>query len=304
MRRSASWIIRRCIRRNSAGRQPLAADGTEEQLAGEYSVDIISFVLLLVTGSLAGFIAASCRTGEGVILVPATLFYFHDTGVSSLVATHLAIGTSLLVMVVTSGVAAFQFEGDGHVIRKAALSLIPGGVLGAVAGCAIAAGLEGTTLQQVFALLTAVVAVRLFMEQRKPKGEQVARDVPPALFVNGLASGLITPLSGGGAGWLLYHILYSYQRFPLMKSLGTSAAVLIATAAVSAAGFAFAGFRNPLLPVHTIGYVDYLAFVPLALGAVPCSMAGRKFAGSSSARTLRIVVAVALLAVAVKILFF
>ena len=65
-------------------------------------MDILHVALLLLGGCAAGFLAGLFGVGGGIILVPILLYFFQSIQVSSLVSTHLAFGTSLLIVVFAS----------------------------------------------------------------------------------------------------------------------------------------------------------------------------------------------------------
>ena len=58
--------------------------------------------LYLVLGALAGTMAGLFGIGGGLVIVPVLIFSFDLQGVSSDIAAHLAVGTSLATIVFTS----------------------------------------------------------------------------------------------------------------------------------------------------------------------------------------------------------
>ena len=104
-------------------------------------MDLQSGILLLGVGLLAGFLAGLFGVGGGIILVPILLYFFQNIGVSSLVATHLTFGTSLLIIVFTSASSAYEYSRNGHVVWKGVLWMGLSSVAGAWLGSSVAAGL-------------------------------------------------------------------------------------------------------------------------------------------------------------------
>jgi uncharacterized membrane protein YfcA len=60
------------------------------------------FAIYLALGVLAGTLAGLFGIGGGLVIVPVLIFSFGLQGVSSEIAAHLAVGTSLATIVFTS----------------------------------------------------------------------------------------------------------------------------------------------------------------------------------------------------------
>ena len=163
-------------------------------------MDILTFVLLLAAGCAAGFLAGFFGVGGGILLVPVLLFYYQTTTITSLVTTHLAFGTSLLIIIFASASSAYRYNRGDYVLWRGVLLMGIGSAVGALIGSAIAAMLQGRTLRQIFAVVLVVAAVRLLSQARKPKG-----NLPPDLGAQkllpaGLFIGLLRPLPVSGVG--------------------------------------------------------------------------------------------------------
>ena len=74
--------------------------------------------LLLVSGAFAGLLAGLFGVGGGIILVPALLYAFDELGYSNDVTAHMAVGTSLAIIVPTSITSAWSHykRGSGNII--------------------------------------------------------------------------------------------------------------------------------------------------------------------------------------------
>jgi hypothetical protein len=263
-------------------------------------VDILTFVLLLAAGCAAGFVAGFFGVGGGILFVPVLLFYYQSSHVTSLVSTHLAFGTSLLIIVFASASSAYRYDRSQFVIWRAVLLMGSASVVGALAGSAFAAMLQGRTLRQIFAGVLVVASLRLMSEQRKPKGNQPPELGARRLLPAGVFVGLVSSLAGVGGGVFAIPVMYSLFRFPLKKALGTSSAIITITALAGAIGYTVKGWNVQGLPPHTVGYVDSLTAIPLILGSLPLAMVGATLAEKTKAETLRKVFAVLLIVVAAK----
>jgi uncharacterized membrane protein YfcA len=262
----------------------------------------LNLALLLVAGGIAGFLSALFEVGGGIILVPALLAILTSDGVSSLVATHITFGTCLLSLVCVSVYSTWRYSHDQHVLWKAAAVMGIAGALSAWGGALLAESLQGGTLRTVFGVVTGLVGLRLLGERRRSREVSGSKAELPRLVLIGLGAGLVSSLSGAGSSILSAPGLYSFLRFPLMKSRGTSDASMVIITLVGAVGYAWYGRGNPSLPAVTLGYVDAVAAVPLALGTVAGMRLGASAAGKMQTPLARKILALLLLILAIRML--
>jgi uncharacterized membrane protein YfcA len=267
-------------------------------------MDPTSILLLLLAGGLAGFLAGFFGVGGGIILVPILLVLFNSIDVSSLVSTHLAFGTSLLIVIFASLTSAHQYSKNKHVIWRAVLFIGVASIVGAAIGSYIAGELRGPTLQRVFATVVLVAAVRLLSEEKKGKKEGEPILYPPSLSGIGVFVGLVSSLAGVGGGVFAIPMTYNFLRFPLKKALGTSSATIVITALASSIGYVVNGWGNTLLPEHTLGYVDYYHAIPIIIGTLPAARFGAMVAHKTDVDKLRKYYGMFLIVIAAKMFFF
>ena len=83
-----------------------------------FNPELLSLLgLLLVSGAFAGLLAGLFGVGGGIILVPALFYVFDELGYSSELTTHLAVGTTLGIIVPTSISSAWSYykRGSGNI---------------------------------------------------------------------------------------------------------------------------------------------------------------------------------------------
>jgi uncharacterized membrane protein YfcA len=98
--------------------------------------------------------------------------------------------------------------------------------------------------------------------------------------------------------------LYTQLHFPLRKAFGTSSAAIVVTAASGAALYLIRGWGNEFLPPGIPGFVDWRPAIPLILGAVPGAILGTRLSARADTPQVRIVYAVMLLVVTLRMFFF
>jgi uncharacterized membrane protein YfcA len=118
-------------------------------------VGLVAGVLGL--GLLAGVLSGIFGIGGGVVIVPGLVLLL---GFGQKTAT----GTSLLALLLPVGaLAAREYARAGHVDVRAGLLLALGVFLGTVFGARFALGQSETIVRRLFAVLLALIAVRLFV---------------------------------------------------------------------------------------------------------------------------------------------
>ncbi|MGM0692887.1 MAG: sulfite exporter TauE/SafE family protein [Pseudomonadota bacterium] len=253
----------------------------------------------LVLGALAGTMAGLYGVGGGLIIVPTLTLAFGWQGVAPDVAMHLAVGTSLATIVVTGASSVRGHLRHGSLRRDAFVALLPGLVLGAVAGVFVAGSLSGGRLGTLFGLFVILVALKLALG-RGPRPGSVA----PGRAVMGLAGvviGGVSALFGIGGGTLSVPWL-SRCGLSMTQAVGTSAACGLPIALFGAATFVVVGWAHPLLPDGAIGFVMLPALLGIVLASVPCARLGVVLAHRLSARALRLSFAALLTVVGLKFL--
>ena len=69
---------------------------------------IILVTVLAVSAAVSGFIAGLLGVGGGIIMVPALYYAFSQLGYDETVKMHMALGTSLAIIIPTSIVSALS----------------------------------------------------------------------------------------------------------------------------------------------------------------------------------------------------
>lgn len=110
-------------------------------------------LILLFIGLGSGVVAGMFGIGGGVVIVPALVYL---AGFSQ----HLAIGTSLAILLPPVGLAAvIEYYRHGHVDLKVALIVAFGLFLGAWAGARYANRLSGPHLRMAFGIFVVCMGV-------------------------------------------------------------------------------------------------------------------------------------------------
>lgn len=211
---------------------------------------------LAVAGVVMGYLAGLFGIGGGGILVPVLFEVFGMIGVDNAVRMHLAIGTSLAVIVPTSFRSYLSHRASGHVdqyvLRAMALPVV-GGV---AAGAVIASVADATVLKWIWVIVGGMLAIKfLFGKESWRLGTELPRR--SALRVYGVFVGAVSALMSIGGGAFITTMMTLYGR-SIHQGVGTASAFGPLIAIPGVLGFVWAGWDVSELPPGSIGYVSVL----------------------------------------------
>ena len=262
--------------------------------------DYLPFIAaLLAVGAGAGLIAGLFGIGGGVVMVPALYYTLTFLGFPDR-AMHAAVGTSLLVIVVTSLRSVAAHARRGAVDFQILKTWTPWIVLGALAGAAIADFAPGRALIALFGVVAMLFSAQFFFGR---SDWRLADDLPgqPLRAALGGFVGVLSSLLGIGGG-VFGVTLMSLCGRSIHTSVATAAGFGVAIGLPGAIGFILAGWSEPGRAPFSAGYVNLAAFAVLAGAAVFVAPIGAALAHRLNAERLRQAFAIGLLVVALNML--
>ncbi len=241
-------------------------------------------VIYLLLGVGAGLSAGIFGIGGGLVIVPGLLYCFGLLGVNSSVAVHLAVGTSLATIVMTSISSVRAHHQLGNVDWLSWRYLAPGISVGVIAGVASASVLPGEVLQLVFALFAIAMSLQMGLGFQPTAG----RTLPGggSLLAVGGGVGFLSALFGIGGGSLMVPYL-SWCNVRMQQAVATSAACGLPIAVFGAASNIVAGAGHSDLPPWSTGYVYWPAFFAVVICSAPSARLGAKIAQSLPSAKLK-----------------
>ena len=248
------------------------------------------FASLIITGITAGTASGLFGVGGGFLMTPVQFWLYTSVGMDSTLATRLAFGTSLAVMIPTMISGALAHNSRGAVDWKAAVPMGCAAIFGGLFGGTLAAHLPGIVLRMFFALLIIVMALRMVWHIRSCEVCEPYGSLRIYILI-GFFIGIISGLAGIGGGVLLVPVLVILLGYPMHRAVGTSSACLIFSSAGAVTAYIINGWGVAGLPVYSIGYVDLVTFAILAVTMIPLARFGVRCAHGCSGRNLQIVFA-------------
>lgn len=223
---------------------------------------LASFIgMLLAAGIIAGIMAGLLGVGGGMVIVPVLLYMFALMDVPEEHRMHLAVGTSLSTIIVTSIMSVRAHRQRGSIEWSVVRSWSPWVFLGVIGGSLLAAVLDASGLKIIFGVIALIVASYMAFI----KADYVIAKAPPKGFARaGIATiiGVLSTLIGIGGGAFTVPTLV-LSSVPPRVAVGTSSAVGILIAVPGALGFILAGIGESDLPPLSIGFVNFAAFLAL-----------------------------------------
>jgi len=269
-------------------------------------VSTIAFTLLVAGGSfLAGLLGSLTGLGGGVIIVPMLTLAFH-------VDIRYAIGASLVSVIATSSGAAAAYLKEGYSNMRVGMFLEIATTIGAVVGAYLATRIPTAAIAIIFGLVLLYSAwasiaeppdlassdtgrfarmLRLDGHYPTPEGLRAyhVTGVPAGFGLMWLA-GVLSGLLGIGSGAVKVLAMDRAMRIPFKVSTTTSNFMIGVTAAASAGIYLHRGYLDPGMAM------------PVMLGVLAGALLGARILPHAKVRTLRMVFAVAIAAVAIEMM--
>ena len=278
----------------------------------------VNLLIMLGLGAAVGFLSGMFGVGGGFLLTPLLMF--------SGVPAPIAVATSANQIVATSVSGALAQWRRGNIDFRMGAVLIAGGMPGAVAGALLLRQLRETGQVSLFVSLTYVFLLgvvgflmlteslralgrargdaaaasrrsgqhnwihRLPLKLRFPRSRLYISALPP--LVIGALVGLLTAFLGVGGGFIMVPAMIYLFRMPTNVVIGTSIfQIIFVTAMVSVL---HAGFSQSL---------DVVLGLILAAGGVIGGQFGVRAGQKLRGEQLRALLALMVLAVAIRLLF-
>lgn len=219
----------------------------------------------LALGVFAGVIAGLLGVGGGLVMVPFLTWAFLEQGFPPAYNIHMALGTSLAIIVLTSLSSVRAHHAHGAVRWEAVRRIAPGIVLGTLVGAFAAAHLSDRGLKWFFTVFMVYAATQMLLGLKPSPRRELPGWV--GMTVSGGVIGLVSSWVGIGGGTLSVPFL-TWCNVRFQEAIGTSAAIGFPIAVSGTVGFALSGQSVHGLPQYSLGFVYLPALLAVAAGSV------------------------------------
>lgn len=253
----------------------------------------------LALGAFVGFFAGLLGVGGGGIMVPVLTTMFAAQGFPPAQMVHLALGTSMAAIVLTSVSSLRAHHAHGAVRWDIVKGITPGVLFGTFGGTFIAALAPTRPLAIFFGCFMAYVSLQMILNV-KPKP---SRALPGPVGLAGVGSGigLVSALVAIGGGSLSVPFM-TWCNVKMQNAIGTSAAIGLPIALAGGAGYLINGWSVEGLPAWSVGYIYLPALVAISAVSTFTAPLGARLAHRLPVATLKKVFAGVLILLSAKML--
>ncbi len=251
----------------------------------------------LALGALVGFVAGLLGVGGGGVMVPllTTLFVAQGFPIEHLV--HLALGTSMAAIVLTSASSLRAHHAHGAVLWRVVRYIAPGVLIGTFLGTFVASRVPTRPLAIFFACFMAYVSLQMLLNIKPKPSRELPGPVGTSLV--GLAIGGMSALVAIGGGSLSVSFM-TWCNVKVHQAIGTSAAIGLPIAVAGAVGYLINGWGTAGMPEGTVGYVYLPALVLITALSVATAPVGARLAHRLPVATLKKIFALVLTLLSAK----
>ncbi len=255
---------------------------------------------MLLTGAAGGLLAGLLGVGGGIVIVPVLDAALQLTGVDPAIRMHVAVATSLAVIIPTSISSTRAHRARGALDRTLARQWGPWIFAGALLGTALAAHLEGGALSALFGVVALLVAVKMILPLHNAL---ISKEIPRGLLAPAIPLGIgsLSSMMGIGGGTLSVPVL-TLMNQPIHRAVGTAALFGLLISLPGTLGYVVSGWGDPRLPPGSLGYVNVIGLALIAPVSVLAAPIGARLAHRLDKRQLSVAFGVFLLLVAVRML--
>ncbi len=258
-----------------------------------------TLLVYVALGMGAGLLAGMLGVGGGQVVVPGLLYLFHLNHFPEQHLVHLALGTSLATIAVTSLSSAWSHYRLGSIDVALARRMAPGIVIGAVLGGLMAGLFPSRALKLGFGIFLILLALQMAFSLKPKPGRNLPRRL--GLGMVSAAIAWVSAIVGVGGGSMVVPYL-TWCNVEMKTAVGTASACGFVLAIAGMVGYVISGWGAANLPAYSIGFVYLPAWLAVSLLSIAFTRVGAGLAHRLPVATLKRVFSIGLLVAGVRIL--
>ena len=178
---------------------------------------LIQYVCLFFTGIVSGTVSGLFGVGGGSLMTPVQFWLYTSGGMDSTLATRLAFGTSLAVIIPTMISGAYGHHHHGAVDWRAAVPLGFAAIFGGLIGGMVASHISGQRAPAVLCGIYSHHGCPHGLANKGMPGLRAPWNGLRSIFSSGFFIGILSGLTGLGGGALLVPILVILLGYPIHR---------------------------------------------------------------------------------------
>lgn len=253
-------------------------------------MDVSFIIVIFLIGFIGSFISGMLGIGGSIIKYPMLLYIPPLFGMAAFTA-HEVSGISAVQVFFASIAGVLAYRKSGY-LNKSLIVYMGGSILlGSLFGSYGSQFLSESGVNVVYGVLALIAAVMMFIPKKKIDDipmDQVTFNKPLAVilsFIVGVGSGIV----GAAGGFLLVPIMLVVLSIPTRMTIATSLAITF----ISSIGATIGKLAT--------GQVDYMPATIMIIASLLAAPLGAKLGGKVNTKVLQAILAVLILATAVKI---
>ncbi|MFJ7935624.1 sulfite exporter TauE/SafE family protein [Sporosarcina sp. NPDC096371] len=253
-------------------------------------MDVTFIIVVFLIGFVGSFVSGMVGIGGSIIKYPMLLYIPPLFGLAAFTA-HEVSGISAVQVFFASLAGVWAYRKSGYL--NTLLILYMGGsiLVGSLIGSYGSQSLSENGVNVVYGVLALIAAIMMFVPKKKiddmPMNEVTFNKFVAAIlaFIVGIGSGIV----GAAGGFLLVPILLVVLKIPTRMTIATSLAITFISSIGSTIG------------KLTTGQVDYYPAAIMIVASLLAAPLGAKMGGNLNTKVLQAILAVLILATAIKI---
>lgn len=258
------------------------------------------FAIYLLCGCFISFCSGLFGIGGGIIGIPVLLFLLDQQGVPAGNAMHIAIGTMLATVIVTSATALYAHYKRRMVVGSLFIKFVPGAVLGSIIGMLISSKLQGLALEKIFGAFLLLLSLHMLISVKI----HTAQRMPPyfILLFAGIILGILSGMLGLGGGVFMIPF-FTWCGLSMRHAIATATACIVPIAVIATIGYMMLGHHAASAVEMSSGFIYWPAFIGFSLPSIVFAPLGVKAANTISTPLLKRLFAGVLFVTGLKMLF-
>jgi uncharacterized membrane protein YfcA len=264
-------------------------------------------LIFLALGAFVGLAAGLLGIGGGGVLVPMLTAIFLSQNIPVNQVVHLALGTSMACIMVTSLSSLRAHHANGAVVWPLVKLMSLGVIFGTFSATFIASMISSKALAIFFACFMGYVAIQMLSSAKSSKHQDNQSSThheinQVELMLASIGIGSISAIVSIGGGSITVPYL-TWRKIALKKAIGTSAAIGFPLSIAGSLGYLLSGWSHtPSIP-YTYGFINLPAVLVISITSFFAAPIGANLTQKLPVTTLKKIFALLLTLLSLKMLW-